>query len=197
VAEPGFSTLVVPVPELDAVVRPRLAQLPPATRPVDPEVLLAHITLLAPFAPREELSVGVVGQLAAFFGDVVPFRFTLGDVCRFPGGTYYLPPEPSAPFRQITHELWRRFPEYPPYEGRFDDVVPHLTIPTGAAGPGDAGEDSGDESGESGDEALEALQRQLAPRLPVTVLAREVWLVWAEPGASVVLETFPFGVAAA
>jgi hypothetical protein len=187
VAEPGFSALVVPVPELDAVVRPRLAQLPPSTRPVDPEVLLAHITLLAPFAPRAELSVGVVGQLAAFFGDVVPFRFTLGEVSRFPGGTYYLPPEPSTPFRQITHELWRRFPEYPPYEGRFDDVVPHLTIPTAAAGPDE----------DSGEEDLETLQRQLAPRLPVTVLAREVWLVWAEPGASLVLETFPFGVAAA
>jgi hypothetical protein len=187
VAEPGFSALVVPVPDLDVVVRPRLAQLPQATRPVDPDVLLAHITLLAPFAPRAELTPGVVGQLAAFFGDVVPFRFSFDQVSRFPGGTYYLPPEPSAPFRQITHELWRRFPEYPPYEGRFDDVVPHLTIPTGADGPHDL----------SADDGLESLQRQLAPRLPVTVLAREVWLVWAEPGASLVLETFPFGVAAA
>lgn len=180
-AEPGFSALVVPVPELDAVVRSRLARLPPDTRVVDPDVLLGHITLLAPFAPRDELTTGVVGQLAAFFGDVVPFRFSLEDVSRFPGGAYYLPPEPATPFRQLTHELWRRFPEYPPYEGEFDDVVPHLTIPTDP----------------SGEEDVESLQRQLATRLPVTVLAREVWLVWAQRGASSVLETFPFGVTAA
>jgi 2'-5' RNA ligase len=193
VAEPGFSALVVPVPELDAVLRPRAARLPPETRTVDPEVLLAHITLLAPFAPRADLTSGVVGQLAAFFGDVVPFRFSFGDVSRFPGGTYYLPPEPSAPFRQLTHELWRRFPEYPPYEGRFDDVVPHLTIPTDA-GAGDGRSDGAAASGATG---LDTLQRELAAWLPVTAYAREVWLVWAEPDASSVLETFPFGVAAA
>ncbi len=177
--ERGFSALVVPVPELDAVVRPRVLRLPPEARTVDADVLLAHITLLAPFAPRDALTVGIVGQLADFFADVVPFEYTLGAASRFPAGSVYLPPEPSAPFRQMTHELWRRFPEYPPYEGRFDDVVPHLTVPV--------------EAGES----LESVQAQLAPRLPVWAHAREVWLVWAEPGESGVLETFPFGVTAA
>ena len=45
------------------------------------------------------------------------------------GGTVYLAPSPAAPFRQLTHELFRRFPEHPPYGGAFDDVVPHLSVP--------------------------------------------------------------------
>ena len=89
----------------------------------------------------------------------------------------YLAPEPSAPFRNLTHELCRRFPEYPPYGGAFDDVVPHLSV--------------------AHDEELDAVRLKLGPRLPVRVLAREAALVWFEGDEARTLETFPFGTSAA
>jgi 2'-5' RNA ligase len=40
----------------------------------------------------------------------------------------YLAPEPAEWFRAATARMYDAFPDYPPYEGAFDDVVPHLTV---------------------------------------------------------------------
>jgi hypothetical protein len=139
----------------------------------------AHVTLLSPFADEAELTPGLVGELRDFFADVVPFPFSLREVCAFPGGTVYLPPEPAAPFRALTHSLFQRFPEYPPYGGEFDDVVPHLSVPL--------------PEGESED----SVRFELGPRLPVSSYAREA-VLWAyAPEAIRPLETFAFGTTAA
>ena len=175
----AHSVLLVPVPEAEAVVRPRLARLSPEQVAVDDETVHAHVTLLGPFAAREDVTPGLLGELDAFFADVTPFAFDLTSVAAFPGGTTYLAPEPASPFRQLTLELSRRFPEYPPYGGAFDDVVPHLSVPLS----------DGDDAG--------SLRRALAGRLPVHAHAREAALFWWEPGASRTLATFPFGTSAA
>lgn len=107
------SVLVVPVQEANEIV---------------PH---AHITLLSPFAAKEELTDGVLGELDLFFADCLPWSFRLEQVAQFPGGRTYLSPDPAAPFRSLTHELYRHFPEYPPYGGEFDDVIPHLSVPDG------------------------------------------------------------------
>ncbi|SPF07190.1 hypothetical protein SMA5143A_8038 [Streptomyces sp. MA5143a] len=49
---------------------------------------------------------------------------------RFPG-VLYLAPEPDAGFRSLTEAIVERWPEYPPFGGQFDDVVPHLTVAQG------------------------------------------------------------------
>jgi hypothetical protein len=144
------SVLVVPVLEAEGIVRH------------------AHITLLSPFAPKEELTDGLLGELDLFFGDCVPFSFELADVSQFPGGTTYLSPDPVAPFRSLTHELSRRFPEYPPYGGQFDDVVPHLSVPD-----------------------------DFSLKSPITAHARGAVLWWYDDGMTDVLESFPFGTTAA
>ena len=173
------SCLIVPVPELEAVVRPRLQRSSPEHLFPRPDDVHAHVTLLAPFAGEDALDDGMTGELAALFGDVTAFEFRLTRVAEFPGGVTYLTPEPAAPFRALTHELCQRFPEFPPYGGAFDEVVPHLTVPMRH------GEDPS------------AVRRELEPRLPVTAVAREVALVWYEPGALRVLERFAFGSTAA
>jgi hypothetical protein len=175
----AHSVLMVPVPELDGVVRRRLQLRSPEDLPMAAEDTIAHVTLLAPFAERERLTGGVLSELRWFFADVTPFRFALTRVSRFPGGTVYLTPDPASPFRQLTHELSRRFPEHPPYGGAFDDVVPHLSIPL------------------LPDEELEDVERELADRLPLASQAREACLYWWEPGACGTLETFQFGTTAA
>lgn len=175
----AHSLLMVPVPELDPLVRRRLELRAPEHLPLAEDDTVAHVTLLAPFGSREELTEGVLSELRWFFADVTPFPFRLTRVSRFPGGTVYLTPEPASPFRQLTVELARRFPEHPPYEGAFDDVVPHLSVPL------------------LPEEDLAAVEAELAPRLPVAAHAREAALYWWEDGACGTLETFPFGTSAA
>ncbi len=175
----AHSLLTVPVPELDPVVRPRLERVAPESLPVDPDDPVAQITLLTPFADRDALTEGVLAELRWFFADVTPFGFALAEVNRFPGGAAYLAPSPAAPFRQLSHELARRFPEYPPYGGAYDEVVPHLRVPLLE------GED------------VDSLQQGLGPTLPITAYAQEAALFWWEPGAIELLETFPFGITAA
>jgi hypothetical protein len=175
----AHSLLTVPVPELDPVVRPRLRLRSPDEVPEDDEDPVAHVTLLGPFAARADLTDGLLAELRRLFADVTPFSFELTAVSRFPGGSVYLAPSPAAPFRQLTHELTRRFPEYPPYGGAFDEVVPHLTVPLPP------------------EESPDALEQLLAPRLPLTAHAREAALYWWEPGECQTLQTFPFGTTAA
>ena len=173
------SLLSVPVPELDALVRARLRLRSPEEVPEDDDDPVAHVTLLGPFADREALTPGVLSELRWFFADVTPFTFALTSVNRFPGGTVYLAPTPAAPFRQLTHELHRRFPEYPPYGGAFDDVVPHLSVPL------------------LDGEELASVEHEVAGRLPVQAQARAAALYWWEPGSSGTIETFPFGTSVA
>ncbi|HSE71569.1 MAG TPA: 2'-5' RNA ligase family protein [Nocardioidaceae bacterium] len=175
----AHSLLMVPVPEAEFVVRPRLARRSPQDLSPDPDEIAAHVTLLGPFAPKEAIDEGLLSELRSFFADVLPFEFRLTRVSRFPSGPTYLTPAPAAPFRQLTLELHRRFPEYPPYEGRFDEVVPHLSVPL------PDGEDT------------DALATALASRLPITAHAREAALYWWEEGAGHTVESFPFGTTAA
>jgi 2'-5' RNA ligase superfamily len=174
----GVSGLVIPVREADTIVRQRLLQTDPALLPQDGSVA-AHVTLLAPFVEPDGLDEGVLDELGRFFADITPFRFELTEVCQFPGGPTYLSPEPASFFRRLTVELSRLFPEFPPYGGAFDDVVPHLTVPL------PAGETAGD------------LAEQLAGRLPLTAHATEACLLWSAPHQTHSLAGFPFGIAAA
>ncbi len=129
----------------------------------------AHITLLTPFGTDNRPTPGEIEDVAALFADVVPFTYTLSDVCVFPNGARYLSPEPPAVFSRLTHRLHRLFPEYPPYGGAYDVVVPHLTIPDDASvGP-----------------------------LPITAYAGEAALLHVAGDEVSVWETFPFGTTAA
>jgi len=175
----AHSLLMVPVPELDAVVRRRLELREPEHLPLQADDIAAHVTLLAPFGSREQVTEGVLAELRRFFSDVTPFDYKLTRVSRFPGGTVYVTPEPAAPFRQLTLELTRRFPEHPPYAGAFGDVVPHLSVPL------------------LPDEDVTDVEAELADRLPVSVHAQEAALYWWEDGACGTLETFAFGTSAA
>ena len=173
------SLVTIPVPDLEAVVRARLERSAPRAVPDDLDDTVAHITLLGPFVTLSDLTDGVLDELERFFADVTPFEFALTGIHQFPGGTVYLSPSPAAPFRHLTHELSRLFPEHPPYGGAFDEVIPHLSVPIPEG------------------ETVEALEFELAPRFPLTTHAREAALFWWEPGASRTLATFPFGTSAA
>lgn len=85
----------------------------------------AHITVLFPFLPAAKLDEGALRDLIARFP---AFDFTLDRVEQFEDGHVWLHPEPSWRFADLTAAVWQRWPEAPPYEGAFDEVIPHLTV---------------------------------------------------------------------
>jgi 2'-5' RNA ligase len=88
----------------------------------------AHVTLLYPFVPPEQLDTAVEDRLAALVGAMEPFEFVLRRTARFDEPLLYLPPEPPEPFLRLTEAIAVEWPEHPPYEGIHDTVVPHLTV---------------------------------------------------------------------
>jgi hypothetical protein len=103
-----------------------------------------------------------------FFADVAPFSYQLTEESTFPDGTRYLSPTPASAFSRLTHRLHRLFPEYPPYGGAFDLVIPHLTLPDVA----------------------------LSMPLPIEAHAQEATLLHFD-GSFHVRASFPFGSSAA
>lgn len=153
----GHTVIQVPVPVLDAVA-PRLA-------PVCP-----HITVLGPFVDRADVDDDLVRTLRTVLEPVPAFDFRLSAVGRFPGGLTYLAPDPTGPFLRLTELLAAAFPQWPPYGGAFDDVVPHLSV--GAALAGDE---------------VDALHELL----PIRATADEVTLTWWSQDGADVLVRFP------
>ena len=94
----------------------------------------AHVTLLFPFMPVADLRAPARRALAAIAATVEPFEVGFATVGRFPG-VVYLEPEPDRPFTALTEAIARKFPEYKPYDGAFDEVIPHLTLVESATAP--------------------------------------------------------------
>jgi 2'-5' RNA ligase len=115
--------LLVEVP----VVEPLVARWRSRYDPAAAKGVPAHITALFPFVAPDALDATVVARIQAALRDVPPFDFELVAVDEFPDAVW-LRPEPLDRFRTLTYALWREFPQFPPYEGRFPDLRPHLTI---------------------------------------------------------------------
>ncbi len=79
-----------------------------------------HVTLLYP-APGDVEAIAEV--LLAFSA----FEVVFARLDRFPG-TLWLAPEPAEQFQRVIEALVRRFPDHPPYNGAFTEIVPHLTV---------------------------------------------------------------------
>jgi 2'-5' RNA ligase len=116
--------LVVLVPEAEALVKPFRDRYDPSAAAGMP----AHITLLYPFKPPDEIDEATLDDLRRCFRRLPPIQFALGAIRRFPAEVLYLAPEPDEPFRRLTCAIWDRYPETPPYGGKWPDIVPHLSV---------------------------------------------------------------------
>lgn len=118
------SILLVPMsPALGVIDRYR-RRLDPSARYEMP----AHVTVLWPFAPPASLTEAVLERLEALFAQVDAFDYRLARTGWFERRVLYLAPTPVEAFRDLTTRVAAAFPEYPPYEGAFDDIVPHVTV---------------------------------------------------------------------
>lgn len=97
--------------------RPRLLH-----RPQPP-----HVTVLWPFLPPSRLDTSTKQAVAEVVGRLPAFTARFSRVGHFPA-VVYLAPEDPAPFVRMTNAVVERWPECPPYEGAYDDVIPHVTL---------------------------------------------------------------------
>jgi 2'-5' RNA ligase len=170
------SALLVAVPEASAVADPwleRTANAKPS------HGIPAHLTVLFPFVPAAELDGALLGDLSALFVRVRPFDFELTECRRFPA-VLYLAPEPAEPFVAMTEAVVAVYPDFPPYEGIFDSIVPHLTVAEGLP------------------TVLNRAEGEVRPRLPIRAEADEVLLleeVEPEPRRWRVRARIPLGAA--
>ncbi|MFC8365372.1 2'-5' RNA ligase family protein [Streptomyces griseorubiginosus] len=118
----GQTALVVPVPEAEPAVRAWRDRFDPAARAGVP----AHVTVLFPFLPEPLVDAGTRAVLDEIFGSHPSFDVRFEDCGRFPG-LLYLAPAPDTPFRRLTEAVVARWPEAPPYGGKYEPH-PHLTV---------------------------------------------------------------------
>jgi 2'-5' RNA ligase len=150
-----LSALVIEFPESGAAVeewRERTCKDKPSIG------IPAHVTLLFPFLPPDQIGDEVLSELRALFAATTPFEVGFRESRRWPR-MVYLAPEPPEPFIGLTEEIVERWPDYPPYEGLHDSVIPHLTVAYG-------------------DDALLAeVEADIGSALPIQAVVREATLL--------------------
>ncbi|MDF2749992.1 MAG: LigT-like protein [Gaiellaceae bacterium] len=154
--------MLIPVPEAAQHVDPHrrrytrahVAGLPP------------HVTLLYPFVDSAELTAGVLRDTGRVVADVSRFEVRFRSAARLEGSppTLYLVPEPAGPFVELTRALVAAFPAYPPYGGRHEEIVPHLTVATADA------------------ETLAEVAATVGASLPLAAPVVEAWLMQVDEG---------------
>jgi len=124
----GTTALAILVPEADPVVGPSRARHDPAAA----AGLSAHVTVVAPFVPEVVLRQSDETRLAELFRGVRPFGATFRRCGRFGATTLFLVAEPGRPFVRLTETVVEAYPAFPPYGGKFEEIVPHMTLADGA-----------------------------------------------------------------
>lgn len=119
----ALSAFIVHVREAEPYVGELRKRCDPSARLGVP----AHITVLYPFMSPELVTPAVIRRVKAVVSGFSPFDFRLQDVGQFPGSVY-LAPDPAHPFVDLAHALADAFPDWPPYGGQHDSVIPHLTV---------------------------------------------------------------------
>ena len=69
-------------------------------------------------------------DLRALFAATPPFDVVFRELRRWPEMAY-LAPDPPELFAALTDAIVERWPDYPPYEGIHETVIPHLTVAYG------------------------------------------------------------------
>jgi 2'-5' RNA ligase len=171
----SHSALIVTVPEAEPVVAPHRELFDQAASWGVP----AHVTVLFPFLPPAEISAHVLDTLGRAAATVPAFFVAFDRLGWFADRVVWLAPSPASPFLRLTAAVTARFPGVRPYDGAFEEVVPHLTV--GHDHPVDV---------------LKAAGEAVLPRLPIRARVDTLRLITGrpEPGDSWLTRAlFPLG----
>jgi 2'-5' RNA ligase len=120
------TALICRVPEAEGHIARYRERFDPSARRNVP----AHVTILYPFMAPGEVDATVLAELAVIANGIRCFEYRLAETRRFPVALY-LEPRPDGPFAALTAAVFRAFPDFPPFEGKFATVVPHVTVAHG------------------------------------------------------------------
>lgn len=165
------SALYLPVPVAEPLVAEHRRRWDPAAADGVP----AHVTILFPFLDPARIDEAVRAELRAIAAAVPRFTLRFDRVGRFPD-VVWLAPEPVAPVAALTDAIVERWPDHPPYGGRIEVVIHHLTVADGAPAP-----------------VLDELERVLPAGLPLVQPVTELHLATRQAGAWSVAERLPLG----
>jgi 2'-5' RNA ligase len=167
------AAIIAPVAAAEPVVGEVRARLDPAAGWGVP----AHVTILFPFVPPTLIDASTIESARQAIVDLRPVQVTFSQIRWFDDRVLYLAPEPDDWFRLATDRLCSAFPDYPPYGGVFDDVVPHLTV-----------------ADRANLEEMQAAEAVVEKRLPIACVVDHLWLMTgtARPDGWHVVTEFPF-----
>jgi 2'-5' RNA ligase len=172
--EATHSAVIVPVPAAERLVARHRERFDTAAGWGVP----AHVTVLYPFLAPGDIHDATVARLREAVASTPRFHASWEATGWFGDDVLWLDPKPAEPFRALTDAVARAFPDHPPYGGRFDDVVPHLTV------------------GHTGSLAeLQDVERQVLADLPfaMEVRAASLWCGTDAPGAWHPVADLPLG----
>ncbi|MFE2377558.1 2'-5' RNA ligase family protein [Streptomyces sp. NPDC059398] len=168
----GDTALVIMVPEAEPVAGGWRERFDPMAADGVP----AHLTVLYPFLRVDRIDDGVLGALTGLIGGHRTFDVVFRECGRFPG-LLHLVPEPDGPVRALTRAVHARWPEAPPYGGRFgEDPAPHVTLTQG-----------------QGPAVLDRVEADVRTKLPFGTSVRSVGLVAYDGTAWSSRAEFPLG----
>ncbi len=156
------TAVLVLVPEAEPAVREHRAYLDVAATWGVP----AHVSVVYPFVPPDEVDDAVLARLAAAVGTVPAFDCAFTRTAWFDDDVLWLAPEPDDPFRGLTRAVVAAFPAHQPYGGAYPEPTPHLTV--GERRLGSAAE-------------LTAAERAVTPHLPVRARVHQAVLLAGRP----------------
>jgi 2'-5' RNA ligase len=153
---PLESVVLIPALEAHSLVGELREQFDPSARAGIP----AHLTILFPFVPPDELTEQQEDDLKNVLDRVAGFDYSLSEVGEFEQGVVYLAPEPEEPFARLTREVSQHFGLLPFGGAHGDKPVPHLTVAVNQSAA-----------------RRRQLGRQLSEGLPIHCRASEAWLM--------------------
>jgi hypothetical protein len=165
----GRTGVVIPVPAADDLLCGIALRHPGAVR----EGVLAHLSLLYPFLPAEQLDERVTGALAGLFAEQQPLAVKFRE-CGRRRDFVYLSPDPSSPIADLAARVQQEWPELVPYAGAYEIAEPHLTLAM-----------------HTSEQTASEIEEEVAEELPISVELSAAWLV-AFDGQWTVRERFPF-----
>lgn len=169
------SALVALVPEAEELVGSFRERFDPSAAAGVP----AHISLLYPFKPPAEITPAVLESLTQLFSTLSSFEVSLTELRKFPS-VLYLAPEPDDDLLRLTLAIVKQFPETPPYEGEFAEIIPHLSV---------AQADNAEQLANIASE----FESRATGRLPIRTTIREVCLIENRDGLWRIRDRFVLG----
>jgi 2'-5' RNA ligase len=117
------SLLIVPPPEVQIFAAPLREKYAVESFCQGP----AHITLFFPFVEPDRIP-GALQLIKEICGAISPFVLTLDHYGRFQTA-HFLALADEEPLLSLHKALMNKFPDYPPYEGKYGpSLTPHLTL---------------------------------------------------------------------